>query len=240
MVFVVHKGVGPASLRKSSASPGPDSFRSSGNIRGAPEINVFDVEHGECDVVTRQMAVVRRRDAGDTAISHDVCRLGECVDARRKSGQRTCHCSTMKIILPMPGNWPHSHTLTVGGARRRSDVRHQVCSRIHARSVRRCRERGRGRAPAQSPALHHSPRPNYELLYRVVIAEGLEVYVQGGAFFPDPTSAYLDGASSSGSCLRVGWIGIGLTVQIRCGDQCIITSPVRGIVIEPPSGSVAH
>jgi hypothetical protein len=77
-------------------------------------------------------------------------------------------------------------------------------------------------------------------LYRVVIAEGLEVYVQGGAFFPDPTSAYLDGASSSGSCLRVGWIGIGLTVQIRCGDQCIITSPVRGIVIEPPSGSVVH
>ena len=77
-------------------------------------------------------------------------------------------------------------------------------------------------------------------LYRVVIAEGLEVYVQGGAYFPDPTSAYLDGASSSGSCLRVGWIGIGLTVQIRCGAQCIITSPVRGIVIEPPFGSVAH
>jgi hypothetical protein len=36
-------------------------------------------------------------------------------------------------------------------------------------------------------------------LYRVVIAQQPEVFVQGGVFFPDPTSAYLDGADSGGA-----------------------------------------
>lgn len=66
-------------------------------------------------------------------------------------------------------------------------------------------------------------------LYRVVITQGPKVYVQGGAFFPNPTSAYLDGASIGGSCLRVGWIGIGLLVEIRSGGRRFITSPVRAI-----------
>jgi hypothetical protein len=73
-------------------------------------------------------------------------------------------------------------------------------------------------------------------LYRVVIIEGREVYVQGGAFFPHPTAAYLEGASIGGSSIRVGWIGIGLLVEIRSGGRRIITSPVRAISIEPASG----
>jgi hypothetical protein len=77
-------------------------------------------------------------------------------------------------------------------------------------------------------------------LYRVVITPGSEVYVQGGAFFPDPTSAYLDGSSIAGSCLRVGWIGVGLSLEIRSGGLRIITSPVRAITTEQASGSVAH
>ena len=77
-------------------------------------------------------------------------------------------------------------------------------------------------------------------VYRVVITTGPEVYVQGGAFFPDPTSAYLDGASIGGSCVKVGWIGLGLLVQFRSGDQCVITSPVRAISTERASGSVVH
>ena len=36
-------------------------------------------------------------------------------------------------------------------------------------------------------------------LYRVVITQQPEVIVQGGVFFPDPTSAYLDGADSGGA-----------------------------------------
>jgi hypothetical protein len=77
-------------------------------------------------------------------------------------------------------------------------------------------------------------------LYRVVITQGPEVYIQGGAFFPDPTSAYLDGASIGGSWIRVGWVGVGRRVEIRSGDRRIITSPVRAITTVPASSSVEH
>ena len=76
-------------------------------------------------------------------------------------------------------------------------------------------------------------------VYRVVITQWPEVYIQGGAFFPDPTSAYLDGASIGGS-LRVGWIGIGFFVEIRSGGRHIITSPVRAITTERASSLDAH
>jgi hypothetical protein len=66
-------------------------------------------------------------------------------------------------------------------------------------------------------------------LYRVVITHWPEVYVQGGAFFPEPTLAYLDGARIGDSCLRVGWIGVDLPVEVRSGGRRIITSPVRAI-----------
>ena len=36
-------------------------------------------------------------------------------------------------------------------------------------------------------------------LYRLVITRGPEVYVQGGVFFPDLTSAYVEGSSGGGS-----------------------------------------
>jgi hypothetical protein len=73
-------------------------------------------------------------------------------------------------------------------------------------------------------------------LYRVVITQWPEVYIQGGAFFPDPAPAYVDGASSGGSCLRVGWIGVGLLMEIHSGGRHIMTSPVLAVATEQPSG----
>jgi hypothetical protein len=66
-------------------------------------------------------------------------------------------------------------------------------------------------------------------LYRVVIIHWPEVCVQGGAFFPDPTLACLEGARIGASTLRAGWIGVNLRVEIRSGGRLIITSPVRAI-----------
>ena len=77
-------------------------------------------------------------------------------------------------------------------------------------------------------------------LYRVVVTQWPEVYIQGGAFFPDPTLAHVDGASFGGSCLRVGWIGAGLLVEIRSGGRRIITSPVLAITTEQASSLVVH
>jgi hypothetical protein len=77
-------------------------------------------------------------------------------------------------------------------------------------------------------------------LYRVVVIQGTEVYVQGGSFFPDPTSACLDGASIGGRSIRVGWIGIDLLVEIRAAGRRVITSPVRAITVERTSLSVVQ
>jgi hypothetical protein len=77
-------------------------------------------------------------------------------------------------------------------------------------------------------------------LYRVIVTQWPEAYVQGGAFFPEPTLARVDGASFGGSCLRVGWIVAGLLVEIRSGGQHIITSPVVAITTEHASGLVVH
>jgi len=69
-------------------------------------------------------------------------------------------------------------------------------------------------------------------VYRVIVSRGMSVVVQGGSFFPDPTQAQLDGASVGGSLLKLGWIGIGLRMEIRTADQRIVTSPIRSIAAE--------
>jgi hypothetical protein len=70
-------------------------------------------------------------------------------------------------------------------------------------------------------------------VYRVIVTGGPEVCIQGGAFFRDPAAAYLDGASIGGTCIRLGWIGVGLRIEMRSGSQRIITSPVRAIIAVP-------
>ncbi len=77
-------------------------------------------------------------------------------------------------------------------------------------------------------------------LYRVVVTNGCNIYVQGGTFFPELTSAHLDGASMGGRFLRVGWIGVGLPPEIRAGARRIVTSPVRAIATERPGVPVVH
>ena len=72
-------------------------------------------------------------------------------------------------------------------------------------------------------------------IYRITILtpHRHEVLVQGGAFFPEGTRARLNGSSFGGSCLKLGWVGIGLHLEFHAGDQWVITSHVRSIAIEP-------
>ena len=75
----------------------------------------------------------------------------------------------------------------------------------------------------------------YNSVYRITILtpHRREVAVQGGRFFPEHTRACLDGSSGGGSCLKLGWIGVGLHLEFHAGDQWIITSHVRTIAVEP-------
>src|SRR5262245_30901117 len=64
--------------------------------------------------------------------------------------------------------------------------------------------------------------------YQVVVAPDRQTYVQGGPFFPELTAAHLDGAII-GSALRVGWVGVGLRLEIHAGGKRIVTSPIHAI-----------
>ncbi len=72
-------------------------------------------------------------------------------------------------------------------------------------------------------------------VYRITILtpHAREVLVQGGKFFPERTRACLSGSNFGGSCLKIGWVGLGLHLEFHAGDQWIITSHVRAIAVEP-------
>ena len=59
-----------------------------------------------------------------------------------------------------------------------------------------------------------------------------EVLVQGGAFFAARTKACLNGSNFGGSCLKLGWVGIGSHMEFHADDQWIITSRVRSLAVE--------
>ena len=74
-------------------------------------------------------------------------------------------------------------------------------------------------------------------VYRITILRpyAREVVVQGGEFFTARTRACLDGSSFGGSCLKLGWVGIGSHMEFNADDQWIITSRVRSLAVEHPA-----
>jgi hypothetical protein len=76
--------------------------------------------------------------------------------------------------------------------------------------------------------------------YRVITRNGGSVYLQGGLLFPEPTPAHIDGACIGRSVLRLGWIGVGLRMEIRVENSRVVTSPIREIVVEPDGAPIAH
>jgi hypothetical protein len=75
--------------------------------------------------------------------------------------------------------------------------------------------------------------------YRIVLLDPAagRVTVEGGQLFPVPTTAVIRGSGCGGAMLRVGWIGIGLQLELDCCwtlDQpsSVITSPIEGFLLE--------
>jgi hypothetical protein len=66
--------------------------------------------------------------------------------------------------------------------------------------------------------------------YRIMVMNGTEIRLQGGAYFPEPTSAHLDGASAGAEdAVMAGWIVVGLPMRITAGARRVLTSPIREI-----------
>jgi hypothetical protein len=69
--------------------------------------------------------------------------------------------------------------------------------------------------------------------YRLIVAEGHDVFLQGGFLFPELTPAYVEGAGAGGSLLMSGRIVVGLLMLFRVGGKLFTTSAVIDVVAEP-------
>lgn len=70
--------------------------------------------------------------------------------------------------------------------------------------------------------------------YRLVVVNGSEqrALVTGGWLFPESTGVRVEGATGGGSVLKMGWIAVGLRLELSNGLRRITTSRVRSIVVE--------
>jgi len=67
----------------------------------------------------------------------------------------------------------------------------------------------------------------------------------GGTVFPRPCEVRIEGATAGGSALKMGWIGVGLRLELSIGRRHVSTSRVRSITIEAmpspgPASPTAH
>ena len=76
----------------------------------------------------------------------------------------------------------------------------------------------------------HTRHSNYRLL--LLDPERGRALVQGGRFFAEPVEAEVNGASFGSCMLKMGWIGVGLRMEIFANGQPFITSPVQSLRIE--------
>jgi hypothetical protein len=56
--------------------------------------------------------------------------------------------------------------------------------------------------------------------------------VQGGRFFQTPTTVDACGATMGGSCIKVGWIGVGFCLEFIADGRRVVTTRVRAIGIQ--------
>jgi hypothetical protein len=56
--------------------------------------------------------------------------------------------------------------------------------------------------------------------------------VWGGGVFPEACEVRIEGATAGGSALKMGWIGVGLRLELAIGRRRISTSRVRSVTID--------
>jgi len=56
--------------------------------------------------------------------------------------------------------------------------------------------------------------------------------VRGGEYFAEPVEATMSGSTFGGCMLKVGWLGLGLRMEIYINGQRTVTSPVKSLRVE--------
>jgi len=70
--------------------------------------------------------------------------------------------------------------------------------------------------------------------YRIFLLDPRQgrAMVEGGRFFAEPVEATVSGSAFGGCMIKIGWIGVGLRMEINLNGQRIITSPVQSLRVE--------
>jgi hypothetical protein len=55
---------------------------------------------------------------------------------------------------------------------------------------------------------------------------------QGGEYFAEPVEATVSGSTFGGCMLKVGWLGVGLRMEIYANGKRTVTSPVQSLHVE--------
>ena len=53
--------------------------------------------------------------------------------------------------------------------------------------------------------------------------------VTGGSRFEQPTEVHIEGSTAGGRALQIGWIGVGLRLEMSIGMRTITTSTVQAV-----------
>lgn len=53
--------------------------------------------------------------------------------------------------------------------------------------------------------------------------------MRGGTLLREPTEVRIEGSTTGGSQLMIGWIGLGLHLEFSVWEQRVVTSRVRAI-----------
>jgi len=56
--------------------------------------------------------------------------------------------------------------------------------------------------------------------------------VKGGKYFAEPMEATVSGSTFGGGMLKLGWLGVGLRMEICANGKRVATSPVRELRVE--------
>jgi hypothetical protein len=69
-------------------------------------------------------------------------------------------------------------------------------------------------------------------VYEIVVLDGRtgDILVRGGSDFPEFRRVMFVGSTAGGSAIKLNTIDIGLRMELRVGDETVITSPVSAIV----------
>ena len=62
--------------------------------------------------------------------------------------------------------------------------------------------------------------------------ENGKALIQGGRYFETPMEATVNGSTFGGCMLKMGWLGVGLRIEICFDGKRIVTSPVQTLRIE--------